>query len=229
VAGKTKKDAMKAMSLPRDMAAESGSRRKVMREMRPLSLGAVLLALSVLVPDALGNVYWTHAFQLIGLYAVAAVAQNLLLSDAGQASFGQGAIFGISAYAVAIAVSTYALPLPVAMLLGVAAALFVGLLFALPALRVQHFYLGFVTLSAAVVLPELGMAFSDFTNGLNGISIAFPQFQERNIGGWCRRCHWRSPCCRSPRWPSISCFIVLCWVVACASPPRVPRPPSRLA
>jgi branched-chain amino acid transport system permease protein len=150
---------------------------------RPLVLGCAILAASVLVPDAAGSVYWTHAFQLIGLYIVAAIAQNLLLSDAGQASFGQGAVFGVSAYAVAIAVSAHDISLPVAMLLGIAAAVFLGLLFALPALRVQHFYLGFVTLSAAIVLPELGMAFSEYTNGLIGISLTFPQLHERSIAG----------------------------------------------
>ena len=60
--------------------------------------------------------------------------------------------------------------LPVAAAFGLMAALVLGSLYALPALRVQGYYLGFVTLSAAMVFPELLVSFNDYTNGINGIS-----------------------------------------------------------
>jgi hypothetical protein len=53
-------------------------------------------------------------------------------------------------------------------------AVVLGLLFALPALRVQGYYLGFVTLSAAVVFPEMVIAGNDLTNG---ITLAVPSLQ----------------------------------------------------
>jgi branched-chain amino acid transport system permease protein len=57
-----------------------------------------------------------------------------------------------------------------------------GLLFAAPALRVQSFYLGFVTLSAALVFPEMLVAFSDVTNGINGIAQAVPALTTPFLG-----------------------------------------------
>ena len=47
----------------------------------------------------------------------------------------------------------------------------------------QGYYLGFVTLSVAMVFPELLVAFNDYTNGVNGISCRCPQLQAPILGG----------------------------------------------
>ena len=39
----------------------------------------------------------------MNLFVAVAVLQNMLLGDAGQVSFGQGAVFGAAAYTVGIA------------------------------------------------------------------------------------------------------------------------------
>jgi branched-chain amino acid transport system permease protein len=57
-------------------------------------------------------------------------------------------------------------------------AVLLGLVFALPALRVQGYYLGFVTLSAAVVFPEMMVAWNSVTNGINGITRSVPSLTE---------------------------------------------------
>ncbi|MBK8740018.1 MAG: branched-chain amino acid ABC transporter ATP-binding protein/permease [Betaproteobacteria bacterium] len=64
--------------------------------------------------------------------------------------------------------------MPLAAGFGLLAALALGSLYALPALRVQGYYLGFVTLSVAMVFPELLVSFNDYTNGINGITRAVP-------------------------------------------------------
>jgi branched-chain amino acid transport system permease protein len=138
---------------------------------------------SVLVPAFSGNLYWSHTFHLVNLYVAVAVLQNMLLADAGQVSFGQGAVFGAAAYTVGIAATLHGVPLPLAGLLGLAAALALGSLFALPALRVQGYYLGFVTLSVAMVFPELLVAFSDHTNGVNGIKLQLPELHRPLFAG----------------------------------------------
>ena len=71
-----------------------------------------------------------------------------------------------------------------------------GLLFAAPALRVQSFYLGFVTLSAALVFPEMLVAFSDVTNGINGIALRVPALTHDRVRGPeldLASSPWRSP------------------------------------
>ena len=135
------------------------------------------------LPAIAGNVYWSHTFHLVNLYVAVAVLQNMLLADAGQVSFGQGAVFGAAGYTVGMAATLYGAGWPLAALAGGLAALALGGLFALPALRVQGYYLGFVTLSVATVFPELLVAGSDYTNGVNGIRLAVPALQAPLVSG----------------------------------------------
>jgi branched-chain amino acid transport system permease protein len=139
-----------------------------------LGLGIATIIASIAVPAMTGNPYWSHTFHLVNLYIAVAVLQNMLLADAGQVSFGQGAVFGAAAYTVGIASSLHGAAYPVAAAFGLLAALALGSLYALPALRVQGYYLGFVTLSVAMVFPELLVSFNDYTNGINGITRAVP-------------------------------------------------------
>ena len=147
-----------------------------------LATGIVLVIGSVLLPAVLGNPYWTHNFTIVSLFITVAVLQNLLLSDAGQVSFGQGAVFGAGAYITGIVSGLWGYPLAIGFLSGIAASIVMGLLFAAPALRVQGFYLGFVTLSAALVFPEMLVAFSDITNGINGIALPVPALKGEVFG-----------------------------------------------
>jgi branched-chain amino acid transport system permease protein len=139
-----------------------------------LLVGRGLVIVSVVLPAVLGNPYWTHNFTIVSLFITVAVLQNLLLSDAGQVSFGQGAVFGAGAYMTGIVSGLWGYPFAIGFLSGLGASIAMGLLFAAPALRVQSFYLGFVTLSAALVFPEMLVAFSDITNGINGIALPVP-------------------------------------------------------
>src|ERR1700761_924146 len=118
-------------------------------------IGVALCAIAILVAELLNNPYWTHSFQLVTVLATVAFFQNFLLCDAGQSSFGQGALFGASAYAGAILSGMHGVPYWIAAPCGVVAALLLGLWFAIPALRVQGYYLGFVTFAAALVFPDL--------------------------------------------------------------------------
>jgi branched-chain amino acid transport system permease protein len=169
------------MALGRDTAAGVLATRVRARRRQgdlELRIGLGLIVLSVVVPLLSGSGYWSHVFLLLNLYFVVAIFQNLLISDAGQVSFGQGAVFGLAAYTVGVVSGLHGAALPVGFLAGIAAGLILGCLYALPALRVKGFYLGFVTISAAVVMPEMLIAFSDETNGINGISLRMPALHE---------------------------------------------------
>ena len=145
-------------------------------------IGVVIIVLTTLVPDLLGNSYWTHNFQLINVFIIAAVFQNILMSDAGQSSFGQGAIFGVAAYSAAVATGLHAIPFAFSVIIGVLGAVVAGLIYAGTALRVQGYYLGFVTLSGAMMFPELLVALDKYTSATNGISISFPILRDRGFG-----------------------------------------------
>jgi branched-chain amino acid transport system permease protein len=162
---------------------QTRSRKLIGTEKVQLWAGIALVVGTGLIPEIAGSSYWTHIFQLINIFVIASVAQNLLYADAGQASFGQGAIFGLAGYAVAISVGMHNQSYAVGVFLGLLAALGGSVLFALPALRVQYFYLGFVTMSGAFVLPELALAFNNFTNGLIGISMNFDYMHKPVVFG----------------------------------------------
>lgn len=137
-------------------------------------IGMILIAITGFVPSLLGNSYWSHTFQLVNIYIAASIFQNFLFVDAGQKSFGQGVLLGLGAYVTAIFFGLHEYTFLAAAGFGLLAAALGGLLFALPALRVQYFHLGFVTLSAAIVFPQLLMSLDKWTNGINGISVAVP-------------------------------------------------------
>jgi branched-chain amino acid transport system permease protein len=158
-----------ALSSPHVSSAPRPRRRWFGEE----ALGVALIVASIVLPALFGS-YWTHVFLLLNLYFVVGICQNLLQADAGQVSFGQGAVFGIAAYTVGIVSGLNGYPLWLGLLAGLAAGVALGLLFALPALRVKGFYLGFVTIAAAMVMPEMLTALSSITNGINGISLITP-------------------------------------------------------
>jgi branched-chain amino acid transport system permease protein len=143
-----------------------------------LAIGIAAVIISIVAPALTGSAYWTHNFLVVNLFVIVAVLQNMLLADAGQVSFGQGAVFGLSAFTVGIVAGLWGYDYAIGFIAGVAMAVLLGLVFALPALRVQGYYLGFVTLSAAVVFPEMMVAGNSLTNGINGITRAVPSLTE---------------------------------------------------
>jgi len=168
--------------------AAAPARRRGLRFLRrgvrlELGLGTAVVAGTTIVPLAIGSIYWGQVFLLADVYLIGAIFLNILRGEAGQISFGQGAIFGASAYATAMSAGVYGVPIVPAMLIGVGAALVFGVLMALPALRVQGYYLAFVTLAAAVVFPELLRAYNDFTRAITGISVFVPHVGETIFWG----------------------------------------------
>ena len=168
----------KAISAPAGAVAAPAGKKSFNSDFPQLLVGIALIALTGLGPSLLGNSYWEHTFQLVNIYIAVAVFQNFLSIDAGQNSFGQGAILGLGAYGFAVAFGVSGLPLVVGLLAGIAAATVGGLLFALPALRVQGFHLGFVTMSAGIVFPQLLIQFDTLTRGINGISVSLPGIHD---------------------------------------------------
>lgn len=150
---------------------------------RQLWIGIGLLLITGIVPAMIGNAYWEHSFQLMNIFIAVTILQNWLFVDAGQKSFGQGVLLGLGAYGFAIAMGIHNLPVLPSLFFGLLAAAGGGLLYALPALRVQGFHLGFVTLSAAVVFPQLLLQLDHLTQGLNGISVPAPALNKPLVFG----------------------------------------------
>jgi len=113
--------------------------------------------------------YGIYLLSLWVVMTIAAIGLNLTLGYAGQISLAQGAFVGIGAYAAAL-LTTSGWPLWMAFLLAIALSLAIGWLLGYPALRVQHHYLAFVTLSFATLVFLMLRKEEWLTKGVYGIS-----------------------------------------------------------
>jgi len=113
--------------------------------------------------------YGIYLLSLWAVMTIAAIGLNLTLGYAGQISLAQAAFVGIGAYAGAL-LTTQGWPLWSAFLLATALCFAVGWLLGYPALRVQHHYLAFVTLSFSTLVFLILRNEEWLTKGVYGIS-----------------------------------------------------------
>ena len=131
-------------------------------------LAALLAVALVAAPFAL-KPYGIYLLSLWVVMTIAAIGLNLTLGYAGQISLAQGAFVGIGAYAAAL-LTTQGWPLWLAFLLAIALSLAIGWVLGYPALRVQHHYLAFVTLSFATLVFLILRNEEWLTRGVYGVS-----------------------------------------------------------
>lgn len=108
---------------------------------------------------------------MILIYAVTAMALDLLIGFGGQISVGHAGFLAIGSYSVALLSTKLSLPLIITLpLAGVIAGL-IGFIIGLPAVRLSGQFLAVVTLGFGLSIPRLAFYWSDFTGGYSGISI----------------------------------------------------------
>jgi len=124
---------------------------------------AAVAALSAL-PMLLYPVYLMKIF----CFTIFAASFNFLLGFAGIMSFGQAALFGTAAYLTAHAAREWALPPEAAIGVGIAAALALGLVMGIFAIRRRGIYQAMITLAIAQMVYFVYVQAS-FTHGEDGI------------------------------------------------------------
>jgi ABC-type branched-subunit amino acid transport system ATPase component/ABC-type branched-subunit amino acid transport system permease subunit len=139
---------------------------------RVLLAGAVLLAAAA--PLLATDQYLLHVLIMWGIYAVLTLGLNVINGFAGQLSIGQGAFYGIGAYAAAVLTVTagwsFWIATPAATLLAAA----VGMLVSLPVLRVRGIYLGMATFGFAEIVHVVLRSWESVTKGVLGIAGILP-------------------------------------------------------
>ncbi len=135
-------------------------------EIRSISRLVVILV-AVLLPAQLFLAHdWRQAFSVSAIGAVIALSLVVLTGYVGQISLAQMAIAGCSAFFLTRVAGQWGVPFPIAPLIGACVAAGVGLLVAIPALRIRGVTLAIVTLGFAYLTDQLV-----FNNaGLVGIS-----------------------------------------------------------
>ncbi|HTP95992.1 MAG TPA: branched-chain amino acid ABC transporter permease [Burkholderiales bacterium] len=124
--------------------------------------------------------YFAHFLVMVGIYSILALSLNLLIGYSGIFSLAHAAIYGIGAYASALA----ALKLGVGFWGGMVAAASVGALasalVAIPSLRVAGDYYVVASFGLQVVMLAVFMNWTDLTNGHAGL----PGIPRPNVFGW---------------------------------------------
>jgi branched-chain amino acid transport system permease protein len=114
--------------------------------------------------------YLLHILVMIALYAILAASFNLLTGFAGLFALSQAAFFGVGAYTTAILATKLGIVFPLPLLAGVIVAAAVGMVVALPALRIGGDHLVVVTLALQIIVIAIMVNWRSLTGGTDGIS-----------------------------------------------------------
>jgi len=134
-----------------------------------------LLVLACVEPFLLSD-YRVFQLTLVIVHAIALLGLNLLTGYGGQISLGHGAFYAVGAYTAAILIEhfqvAYWLTVPAAGIVCLGA----GILFGLPASRLENLYLALATFALGVCLPQI-LKYRHvelWTGGVQGITLAKP-------------------------------------------------------
>jgi branched-chain amino acid transport system permease protein len=114
--------------------------------------------------------YLLHILVMVSLYVILAVSFNLLIGFAGLFALSEAAFFGVGAYTTAILATKLGMAFPLPLLAGVALTAALGLLVALPALRIGGDHLVIVTLALQIIVIAVMVNWRSVTGGTDGIS-----------------------------------------------------------
>ena len=133
-------------------------------------VGVVLLVVLAALPW-IANPYLLYVANTALIYVILAVGLNILLGYTGQFAFANAALFGIGAYATGLLQVRAGLPFWAAFVLGSLLTALVGVLVALPALRLSGLYLALLTLAFAQFTQWVMLNAEKLTFGAGGFKV----------------------------------------------------------
>lgn len=128
----------------------------------------ILLALAVVVAMPLGLQSGSLASEVL-IFGLAAMGCNLLLGYTGLLSFGQGIFFGLGSYTIALLLTRWPLPMPLALLVAVAMGAIGAAIVGWVAIRQKGTYFVMLTLAFAQMFYFLAYTATGLTGGDNGL------------------------------------------------------------
>ncbi|MEJ5183627.1 MAG: branched-chain amino acid ABC transporter permease [Rectinemataceae bacterium] len=134
-----------------------------------ISLGILGIALLALIPQLNLKSYYMGVLCRILLYTILAGSLNVINGYSGQFNIGHAGFFGIGAYTSAILSLQLKMPFWIALPISGLLAMIVGLIVALPTLRLKGIYLAIVTLGASEIIRLIALNWMSLTGGPNGL------------------------------------------------------------
>jgi branched-chain amino acid transport system permease protein len=133
------------------------------------------ISLAVLAPWVVQN-FTIFQLSVALVYSIAILGLNLLTGFNGQFSLGHSAFFAIGAYTAAILMDRWEVAYYWTLIPAGIICLIAGILFGLPALRLEGLYLALATFALATATPQLlkYTHFEEWTGGVQGIDVFKP-------------------------------------------------------
>lgn len=131
--------------------------------------GGIVVALLLVFPLLGLNQYIYRIAVVSGMYAILAMSLNFIAGVAGQISLGHVAYYGIGAYASALVTVNLGLSVWVGIIVAFLLSALLGLLIALPTLKLSGGYLAIITLSFAEIIRLIMLNWFSVTRGPMGI------------------------------------------------------------
>jgi len=128
----------------------------------------LLLALAVVLAMPLFMRSGSLASEVL-IFALAAMACNLLLGYAGLLSFGQGVFFGLGSYTIALLLTRWPVPMPLALLSAIGVGALSAALVGWIAIRQRGVYFVMLTLGLAQMVYFVAYSIPSITGGDNGL------------------------------------------------------------
>ena len=128
-----------------------------------------LLALLALFPLVVSNPYLLLIATLIGIYVIVNAGLDIVYGYSGQITLGQAGFYAIGAYTSALLSMHTPLPVIVCMIAGGALASFLGLIIAIPSVKLVHHFLAMVTIGFGEIVRLLALNGGELTGAADGI------------------------------------------------------------
>ena len=140
-------------------------------------LPAFTLILALVLPAVLSGYQLSHLSHIL-IWALFAMGFNVVFGWGGMASLGHAAFFGLSSYAISIAVNTFNVDLLASFVLGVLMSAALGAVFGFFTQKVSGVYLLLLTLVMAQSVWALAFYFSRYTQGDMGLYLTLSGWAE---------------------------------------------------
>jgi branched-chain amino acid transport system permease protein len=149
---------------------------KAPARLRPIVLGFVIIVLFAL-PVVFPKAYYMGIMCRIFMYMILAGSLNVINGYSGQFNIGHAGFFCIGAYTEAILATKVGISFWIALPFAGIMAAIIGLLVAMPTLRLKGIYLAIVTLGFSEIIRLIALNWEGLTNGPMGIKdIPAPDF-----------------------------------------------------
>jgi ABC-type branched-subunit amino acid transport system ATPase component/ABC-type branched-subunit amino acid transport system permease subunit len=124
----------------------------------------------MILPHVAGN-YYIRFVSLLFIYILLAAGYNIAAGYCGMTTFSAAALFGVGAYASAIAITRYNMPFSVGLVCGILMSCLFSLVVSIPAFKVKGDYLALVSIGVLEIAQQIMIGWQNVTGGSVGFYV----------------------------------------------------------